>query len=121
MDLMHTALICEISIDDYFENTYQENLWLIDAYKERQRVVMQNQALIAYTHADLIGSSVARIMSDDATMPSFKEAFSYLFEEEKLEDLHRDTSQEELKFQANILEFAKAHNKKWKNQKGGKN
>jgi hypothetical protein len=76
---------------------------------------MRSKAQFDYSLANLIGISVARIMSNDVTYPPIEDVYPDLFEEEI--KAKRQAAEEELKVQSsvnNFLAFAMKHNSKHK-------
>lgn len=76
---------------------------------------MKQQAQFDYSLANLIGVSVARIMSNNVTFPQIEEVYPDLFEEEIKEQ--RRQKEEEIAIQNsvnNFMAFAMKHNSKRK-------
>ena len=76
---------------------------------------MKSQAQFDYSLANLIGVSVARIMSNDVSYPQIEEVYPDLFEDEIKEK--RRQKEEELKINNsvnNFMAFAMKHNSRLK-------
>lgn len=75
---------------------------------------IKSKAQFDYTLANLIGISVARIMSKDAEFPSIEEVYPDIFEEEIKQ---KELEKEEPKVEDSVnhfLAFAMAHNARMK-------
>jgi len=111
--LLPIALQTGIGAYEYWRMTYSEIIMTIDAYKENERLRVREVAGFNYQLANLIGMSVARIMSEKAEYPSLKAAFPNIFED--LEDA-QPVVQDWQVAKARLLQYAEANNKK----RGGK-
>lgn len=81
--MLPTALRCGISIYDFYEYTLKEVELLIEAYEERLKV----QARMDYTSNITMASLIGCMFSKDAKMPKFEDMYSFLFDEEELEEI----------------------------------
>jgi len=106
-----------ISERDFWKMTFAEVDRAVQCWQRTRKRDQQEKAMFVHILADLVGHSVARIYSQNATFPSITDAFPLLFE----------TSEEEQKKQAEaaaevsalrFMQFAKAHNKKKGGAKG---
>jgi hypothetical protein len=86
------------------------------SWQRKQRRELQEKAKLSHILADLIGHSVARIYSQNATMPSIYEAFPNLFEETETDKEQKAAAAAEISA-LRFMQFATAHN----NKKGGAN
>jgi len=107
--MLPIALQVGISAYGYWEMTYGEIVDTIDAYKENDRLRIREIASFNYQQANLIGMSVARIMSDKAKFPSLKEAFPNIFND--LEDKVEPVQDWQIA-KARLMEYAESNNKK---------
>ena len=99
---------------DFWTMTFAEVERAAECWQRTQRRELQEKATLAHILADLIGHSVGRIYSQNAKMPTLKEAFPTLFEESEEEKEKQAAAAAEISA-LRFLQFAKAHNKK----KGG--
>lgn len=67
----------------------------MEAQKKKEQYEMQKQASLIYAHADLIGASVSRLFGNNS-MPSFKDVFGYLFDDEQQEEIKKEKPDAEL-------------------------
>ena len=97
--------------DRFWEMTVAE----IQRYMEGAIWRMKSKAQFDYSLANLIGVSVARIMSNDVSYPQIEEVYPDLFEEEVKEQ--RRQKEEELVINNsvnNFMAFAMKHNSRLK-------
>lgn len=94
----------------------------IDRYiKSRKRVEMakaQQRASFDYILADLIGKSVARVMSSRNRFPEITTVYPSLFDTKDMKEERRKKINE--LSAARFRKFAESHNAKFKKQGGGK-
>ena len=107
--MLPIALQVGINVIAYWSMTYGEITDTIDAYKENERLRIREKAGFEYQLANLIGLSVARIMSEDAKFPSLKEAFPTIFVD--LED-EEPIVQDWKIAKARLMQYAESNNKK---------
>lgn len=90
---------------------------LIESKKRVKKQKDQEKASFDYILADLIGRSVARIHSKNATYPDISEAYSTLFDSKEIQEKKQEKRNElsALRFK----QFAQAYNKK-RNKEVGK-
>lgn len=79
---------------------------------ESKRRIEQNRARFDYTHALLVGRSVARIFNSNNTIPTLAEAYPYLFNL-KEEEQAIQAATDELSV-IRFKQFAKYHNDNFK-------
>lgn len=85
----------------------------IETHEKRRLRELKEEAMIAYISCDLIGSSVARLLSKDAKFPTFVEAFNGLFTKEEIKAIEEEKArQKREKFIEQFKAMAKAHNDK---------
>lgn len=96
--------------------TFAEIERAAQCWQRKQRRELQEKAKLTHILADLVGHSVARIYSQNATMPTIYEAFPNLFEETETERERKTAAAMEISA-IRFMQFATAHN----NKKGGAN
>ena len=94
--------------------TFAEILRRMESYKRKMDMRMKEQAQFNYILADLIGISVARVLDKDVKYPSIEKVYPALFpvDEAKKEQELTDLSV------ARFMQYANAHNEKFKRQEG---
>lgn len=106
--LLPIAIQYDISFKDFWDMTYREIEITIKAKRNKRKIELQEQAMMDYRLADLIGVSCSRIMSSDVKLPELNNAYSFLFDEVPQEP--KKQSWEEQK--RILMQYAGAHNKK---------
>ena len=84
-------------------------------YVEHEKQKITREATFNYILADLIGSSVGRLISKKSKFPEIHKVYPSLFEEEIVKDAVEEAKQR-AKTEASIArmyKFAHAHNRKW--------
>lgn len=94
--------------------TFAEVERAAQCWQRKQRRELQEKAKLTHILADLVGHSVARIYSQNATMPTIYEAFPKLFEETETEREQKVAATMEMSA-LRFMQFATAHN----NKRGG--
>lgn len=112
---LDSALDCGLTEFDFWSMTIGEIKRAIDSKIRREKRELQQQALLDYIQADLIGRSVGRfLVGDKVEYPTPEEAYTSLFEDkakarkEEIENKRAELSV--LRFK----QFANFHNKKFK-------
>jgi hypothetical protein len=109
--LLQPSINLGLDEERFWEMTVAE----IQRYMDGAIWRMKSQAQFDYSLANLIGVSVARIMSNDVSYPQIEEVYPDLFEDEIKEK--RRQKEEELKINNsvnNFMAFAMKHNSKIK-------
>ena len=88
----------------------------IERYLEGALWRLRRQAQMDYTLGDLIGVSVARIMSKDVEFPSIEKVYPDLFEAIPEKQAEKQQDDIMLKSQNRFLEFARQHNAKMRRE-----
>lgn len=104
-ETLQTALDIGIDEESYWEMTMAEVSRRVDSYNRCEERKRQEKAMFDYTLADLIGASVARIMSSDVEFPSIYQVYPDVFKEEQ-------TAPQEDPSVARFLQYAAMHNLK---------
>lgn len=117
--MLPTALKCGISIYDFYEYTLKEVELLIEAYNDKLKV----QARMDFTSNITMASLIGCMFSKDAKMPKFEDMYSFLFDEEELEEIEQEKirieQERKIKLQqAYFRAYMEKHNSKFKNTEG---
>jgi hypothetical protein len=118
-DMLIQCLSIGLSRQEFFNSTLKEVTQYVEAYKKQQQNKLEEQAYFDWMLANLIGNSVARLMSKDAKFPKLEEAYPFINETEDKPKLDENelTSEEKLA-SAHIMEWAMAmHRKQEKKRK----
>lgn len=105
--------------EKYWDMTYGEILLHIKAYNRRKTEEMKTQASLNHLLGDLIGASVARLLSKDAKYPTLFETYPGLFEEEARREEELRQEKEWQLYKARIMEYSMANNAKRQAMKEG--
>lgn len=106
------ALLAGLTFETYWDLTYGEILDVFRAYNKKQEEELKLRLTVAHAEADLVGSSVARLMDKNSKYPTLFDAFPEVFKEEKKA---YDAAMEEKRWKlqmARLMEYSQAHNAK---------
>ena len=116
-DMLVQCLAIGLSRQEFFNSTLKEITQFVDAYKRQQQNKLEEQAFFSWQTANLIGSSVARLLSKDAKYPKLEEAYPFVKDDKPQEEENSELTAEERKFSAQMLEWAMAMNRKQEKKK----
>ena len=116
-DMLVQCLAIGLSRQEFYSSTLKEITQFVDAYKRQQQNKLEEQAFFSWQTANLIGSSVARLLSKDAKYPKLEEAYPFVKDDKPQEQDNNELSAEERKFSAQMLEWAMAMNRKQEKKK----
>ena len=116
-DMLVQCLAIGLSRQEFFNSTLKEITQFVDAYKKQQQSKLEEQAFFDWQLANLIGSSVARLLSKDAKYPKLEEAYPFVKDSQPQEEENSELTAEERKFSAQMLEWAMAMNRKQEKKK----
>lgn len=116
-DMLVQCLAIGLSRQEFFNSTLKEITQFVDAYKKQQQSKLEEQAFFDWQLANLIGSSVARLLSKDAKYPKLEEAYPFVKDSKPQEEENSKLTAEERKFSAQMLEWAMAMNRKQEKKK----
>lgn len=108
MSRLQPSINLGLSEFEFWDMTVAE----VDRFNDGAVWRLKRQAQFDYSLADMIGVSVARIMSKDVEYPSIYDVYPELFDEEIVEK-QKQQSEEEIRQQNslnNFLAFATQHN-----------
>ena len=116
-DMLVQCLAIGLSRQEFFNSTLKEITQFVDAYKRQQQNKLEEQAFFSWQTANLVGSSVARLLSKDAKYPKLEEAYPFVKDDKPQEQDNNELTAEERKFSAQMLEWAMAMNRKQEKKK----
>ena len=95
-DMLVQCLAIGLSRQEFYQSTLKEITQFVDAYKKQQQNKLEEQAFFSWQTANLIGSSVARLLSKEAKYPKLEEAYPFIngTEDNKKVDEHGMTAEE---------------------------
>ena len=107
-----------MSKEQFYNSTFKEVKQYSEAYQQQQKNRLEEQAFFDWQLANLIGSSVARLLSSDAKYPTLQEAYPFLDDKQPTEEVGDDglTPEERAVIinQEKMREWVEAMNKKRK-------
>lgn len=107
-----------LSKEQFYNSTFKEVRQYSEAYQQQQKNRLEEQAFFDWQLANLIGSSVARLLSSDAKYPTLQEAYPFLNDTQPTEEVGEDglTPEERAVIinQEKMREWVEAMNKKRK-------
>ena len=77
-DMLVQCLSIVLSRQEFFQSTLKEVIQCVEAYKTQQQNKLEEQAFFSWQTANLIGISVARLLSKDAKYPKLEEAYPFI-------------------------------------------
>ena len=111
MELLEQCMSIGMREEDFYNSTIKQITRYVESYNKQQENQLQEKAFFDYQLANLIGMSVARLLSKDAKFPSFEKAYPFINKEAKTEV----DEEWEMEVQHNRLrEWAEQINKKFK-------
>lgn len=111
MNLLEQCMSIGMREEDFYRSTLAQVTRYVEAYNKQQENQMQEKAYFDYQLANLIGMSVARLLSKDAKYPEFEKAYPFI---SKVQPKEVDEDWE-MEVQHNKLrEWAEQMNKKFK-------
>ena len=108
-DMLVQCLAIGLSRQEFYQSTLKEITQCVESYKQQQQSKMEEQAYFDWQLANLIGVSVARLLSKEAKYPKLEEAYPFIngTEDKPKLDEHGMTA-EERQTNAMIYEWALA-------------
>ena len=111
MELLEQCMSIGMREEDFYNSTIKQITRYVESYNKQQENQLQEKAFFDYQLANLIGMSVARLLSKDAKYPTFEKAYPFINKEAKTEV----DEEWEMEVQHNRLrEWAEQINKKFK-------
>ena len=111
MELLEQCMSIGMREEDFYNSTIKQITRYVESYNKQQENQLQEKAFFDYQLANLIGMSVARLLSKDAKFPTFEKAYPFINKDAKTEV----DEEWEMEVQHNRLrEWAEQINKKFK-------
>ena len=111
MELLEQCMSIGMREEDFYNSTIKQITRYVESYNKQQENQLQEKAFFDYQLANLIGMSVARLLSKDAKYPTFEKAYPFINKDAKTEV----DEEWEMEVQHNRLrEWAEQINKKFK-------
>ena len=117
-DMLVQCLAIGLSRQEFYNSTLKEITQFVDAYKKQQQNKLEEQAYFDWMLANLIGSSVARLMSKDAKFPKLEEAYPFVKDSKPQQPTDdKGLTSEERQASVAITEWAMAMQRKQEKKK----
>lgn len=109
MDLLEQCMSVGMREEDFYSSTISHVTRYVNAYQKQQENQLQEKAFMDYQLANLIGLSVARLMSKSTKYPPFEKAYPFI----KVNDKKEVNQEWEMELQRiKLMEWAEQMNKK---------
>lgn len=117
MDLLEQCMSIGMREEDFYNSTLTQVTRYVEAHNKQQENQMQEKAYFDYQLANLIGMSVARLLSKNAKYPEFEKAYPFINQSSKSKETDEDWQME---VQRNRLrEWAEQMNRKFNEDEVG--
>ena len=119
-DMIVQCLSIGLSKEQFYNSTFKEVKQYSEAYQQQQKNRLEEQAFFDWQLANLIGSSVARLLSSNAKYPKLEEAYPFLKDTKPTDEVEEDNNgltSEEMYTSALILEWAMSQQRKQEKKK----
>ena len=80
-ELLEQCMSIGMTEKDFYDSTFKQVKRYAESYTTREKAKMQEQAFFDYQLANMIGTSVARLFSNDVQYPSIEEAYAGIFDD----------------------------------------
>ena len=80
-ELLEQCMSIGMTEKDFYNSTFKQVKRYAESYTTREKAKMQEQAFFDYQLANMIGTSVARLFSNDVQYPSIEEAYAGIFDD----------------------------------------
>ena len=112
-DMLVQCLAIGLSRQEFYNSTLKEVTQYVEAYKKQQQNKLEQQAYFDWMLANLIGNSVARLMSKDAKFPKLEEAYPFVKDSKPQQPVDdKGLTSEERQASVAITEWAMAMQRK---------
>ena len=125
-ELLEQCMSIGMTESDFYNSTFKQVQRYAESYTSREKLKMQEQAFFDYTLANMIGTSVARLFSNDVQYPGIGEMYPGIFDDNISQETSTNSNvgadgmtAEEREIERNrlkMMEWAEAMNKKRKKQ-----
>lgn len=113
MNLLEQCMSIGMREEDFYNSTLSQVTRYVEAYNKQQENQLQEKAYFDYQLANLIGMSVARLLSKEAKYPTFEKAYPFIKGEQQEVD-----EEWQMEVQRNkLFEWAEQMNNKFKADK----
>ena len=79
--LLEQCMSIGMTEKDFYDSTFKQVQRYAESYNNREKAKMKEQAFFDYQLANMIGTSVARLFSNDVQYPSINEAYPGIFDD----------------------------------------
>lgn len=79
-DLLQQCMSIGMTEKDFYDSTFKQVKRYAESYSNREKAKMQEQAFFDYQLANIIGTSVARLFSNDVQYPGIEEVYPGIFD-----------------------------------------
>lgn len=113
-DLLEQCMSIGMTEKDFYSSTFKQVTRYVKAHNEKEKRELEESAYFNWQLANLIGVSVARLMSKEVKYPELKEAFPFIDAKPSIDDKvnNDELTSEEKMVSAQIYEWAMAMQKK---------
>ena len=80
-ELLEQCMSIGMTEKDFYDSTFKQVKRYAESYTTREKAKMQEKAFFDYQLANMIGTSVARLFSNDVQYPSIEEAYAGIFDD----------------------------------------
>lgn len=80
-ELLEQCMSIGMTEKDFYDSTFKQVKRYAESYTTREKAKMQEQAFFDYQLANMIGTSVARLFSNDVQYPTIEEAYAGIFDD----------------------------------------
>lgn len=111
MELLEQCMSIGMSEIEFMDSTLNQVLRYVKSYQEKQKRELEQQAYMDWQLANLIGLSVARLLSKDAKYPELEKAYPFIGQSSESKEVDEEW---ELELQRiKLAEWAEQMNKKF--------
>lgn len=111
LDLLEKCMSIGMREEDFYNSTLSQVTRYVNAHNQQQENELQEKAYFDYQLANLIGMSVARLLSKDAKYPKFEKAYPFVNKETQSKEVDEEWEMEV--HHHKLLEWAEQMNKKY--------
>ena len=112
--LLEQCMSIGMTEKDFYSSTFKQVTRYVKAHNEKEKRELEESAYFNWQLANLVGISVARLMSKEVKYPELKEAFPFIDAKPSIDDKvnNDELTSEEKMVSAQIYEWAMAMQKK---------
>lgn len=116
-DMIVQCMSIGLSRQEFYDLTLKEVTQYADSYKQRQQTELETMAFFSWQTANLVGLSVARLLSKDANYPSLDEAYPFVKDGIEATTDENGLTKDEQQLTAQMMNWAYAMQDKQKNHR----